>query len=408
MDVRRMGLTAVAAGAGAQVAGLALDAWLHANDGLGQDGVLSLENLGHLLFVGGLVAVVAGAALALVGPRLYRSRPDAGPAVRLVQFGAPALTVLVLLGGLMGASSSSLTASASAAAGTAGDGHDHTHTDATPARCDLDLNPASYYREAVAAGIDLTGPSAHHDHGTPSTALAALGQGETAGGSSPTTVAADQGHSHKGPQAWTPLTDQATCSQLHDEVRRAAAVATRYPTAADAQAAGYVQVTTYIPEIAAHWMKFANVDRRFDVDNPEMLLYDGNGLDAHIVGLSYYIMGSADTPPTQGFAGGNTEYHRHVGLCVKGTLVVGGEGTTPEECFAEGGVKTNGSDAWMAHAWVVPGCESPWGVFSAANPKLTPELGKASGQGAPCSGSGTSYDDTPGVPPELQKLLTPS
>ena len=76
MDVRRIGLVAVAAGAGAQVGGLALDAWLHAADQVGQDGVLSLENLGHALFVGGLVAVVAGAVLALVGPRLYRPRPE--------------------------------------------------------------------------------------------------------------------------------------------------------------------------------------------------------------------------------------------------------------------------------------------------------------------------------------------
>jgi len=25
---------------------------------------------------------------------------------------------------------------------------------------------------------------------------------------------------------------------------------------------------------------------------------------------------------------------------------------------------------WMVHAWVVPGCESDWGMFSGANPRL--------------------------------------
>ena len=40
-------------------------------------------------------------------------------------------------------------------------GHDHTEA-AAPARCDLAMNTAGYYREAVAAGLDL-GTGAH-DH----------------------------------------------------------------------------------------------------------------------------------------------------------------------------------------------------------------------------------------------------
>jgi hypothetical protein len=34
----------------------------------------------------------------------------------------------------------------------------------------------------------------------------------------------------------------------------------------------------------------------------------------------------------------------------------------------------------MSHAWVVPGCESPWGVFSAASPVLDRALGDTSGE----------------------------
>ena len=33
-----------------------------------------------------------------------------------------------------------------------------------------------------------------------------------------------------------------------------------------------------------------------------------------------------------------------------------------------GGKKAEGGNGWMSHAWVVPGCESPWGVFSGATP----------------------------------------
>jgi hypothetical protein len=54
----------------------------------------------------------------------------------------------------------------------------------------------------------------------------------------------------------------------------------------------------------------------------------------------------------------------------------------------------------MAHAWVVPGCESPWGVFSASNPVLDGTLPEHAGQGQPCSGSGVTdrYDFAPGPP----------
>ena len=56
----------------------------------------------------------------------------------------------------------------------------------------------------------------------------------------------------------------------------------------------------------------------------------------------------------------------------------------------------------MSHAWVVPGCESPWGVFSGASPLLDPTLARSSGtdDGA-CAASGVRdrYDLRPGGRP---------
>ncbi len=400
MDARKLGLGFVAGGALAQVGGLGVDAWLHASDDLGADGALSLENIGHALFVGGLVAVSVGALLALVGPRLYRPSADASTGRRLAQFGAPAAAALLVVAGLAGASSSSLTGSASSseATGTGLAADDHDHGDVAPARCDLGVNTAGYYREAAAAGLDLG--TGDHDHSAPGT-----GSGETAAAATPTSSEEEDHGEHKGPQPWTPIADLATCTQLEAEIDQAAAVATRYPTAADARAAGYVMVTTYLPEIASHWMNFGYVDDAFVIDEPEMLLYDGTGDDANMVGLSYYLLSATEPSPAQTFVGGNVEFHQHIGLCVKNALVVGGSGLSAEQCAARGGTKSDGSNAWMAHAWVVPGCESPWGLFSAANPKLTPELGRASGQGAPCSGSGVTYDDTPGPPSDMAALV---
>jgi hypothetical protein len=77
-------------------------------------------------------------------------------------------------------------------------------------------------------------------------------------------------------------------------------------------------------------------------------------------------------------------------------VVIGSSSTSEEECAARGGRKSGGGAGWMSHAWVVPGCESPWGLFSGENPKLDGATGNASGQGEPCGSSTREYDDTPG------------
>lgn len=208
---------------------------------------------------------------------------------------------------------------------------------------------------------------------------------------------------HLGPHPWEALIDEDECDRLSDELATARDVAMRYPTARDAMDAGWAKVTTYVPGIAAHYMNFGYVDGRFAIEEPEMLLYDGEGPDAHVVGLSYYIMLAGEAEPTQGFTGTSDHYHRHIGLCVAGTLVVGDSTTTEAECSALGGVKQGGSAGWMSHVWVVPGCESPWGVFSGANPLLDAQVSRSSGQddgGCAASGARGRYDLAPGAPPD--------
>jgi hypothetical protein len=86
-------------------------------------------------------------------------------------------------------------------------------------------------------------------------------------------------------------------------------------------------------------------------------------------------------------------------LCSKDGLVIGDSTTTEAECAAIGGKKNTGNAGWMSHAWVVPGCESPWGVFSGASPVLDWHLTESSGKGeGACAGSKARarYDLTPG------------
>jgi len=239
---------------------------------------------------------------------------------------------------------------------------------------------------AGAAGSSSSG----HAHGAAVTPVAAPSDNGGHGG-------------HAGPQPWTAMVDQKQCDTLDAELSLARATALKYPTAADAMAAGYERVTFYVPGIAAHYMKFGVVDGKFKIDQPEMILYDGISPEARVVGLSYYMIQPGQAEPSQGFTGANDHSHRHVGLCNKeGVGVIGDSTLTAEQCAAIGGVKSDGSKGWMSHAWVVPGCESPWGVFSAANPLLDGKLEQASTTNAgACSGSGVRdrYELRSGRPP---------
>lgn len=315
-------------------------------------------------------------------------------------------------------------------------------------RCDLAFNPASYWEEGRHAGVDTYGGGtmpADHGTGLASSATAPLafdgrgsrqldrlvsltslsgGEGAAARLVVELARASDEeyaawrqwmakevngaggahGHDgedagetgkaagvptmgHAGPQAWEAMVDPRLCDQLRDELELARKTALKYPTVADVTKAGWTRVTGYVPGIAAHFMNFSLVDDEFEIDKPEMILYDGDEPSSRVIGLSYYIRLDGDAPPTQGFTGPNDHTHRHFGLCVKGTGVIGDSTTTDEECEARGGFKVAGFDGWMSHAWVVPGCESPWGVFSAVNPLLDHELGQATGTTEGCAAS---------------------
>ncbi|HEX7276267.1 MAG TPA: hypothetical protein VF244_02740 [Acidimicrobiales bacterium] len=171
-------------------------------------------------------------------------------------------------------------------------------------------------------------------------------------------------HAERPPEPLAPATRQV----LGDELVEARRAALRYPTVADAEAAGYRMVTPYVPLIGAHYLRIDLTLRPFAVDRPAMVLYDGTRPESRVVGLSYYVE-AADEPA--GFAGPEDRWHRHVGLCFDDRLVVvGGEGLSAEQCDALGGHIAGGAAGWMLHAWVVPGWESSDGVFSAENRSL--------------------------------------
>ncbi len=271
-------------------------------------------------------------------------------------------------------------------------------------RCDLGFNTAAY-NDAAQPGVPPAHPSGEQVSFTIEDWAKVFV--DPASGESPAAVAsainANPGYrdtilngtmTHSlDPEPWNPLTDQAQCSQLASELERARAVIDRYPTVADGEAAGYRRIAPYVPGIAAHYIKTSNLTDGFNVDQPEMLLYDGTDPTSHIVGLSYYIFKAGDQEPTEGFTGNNDHYHRHFGLCLKNGQVIGGNNTSTEECAARGGAVLDGTAGWMSHVWLVPGCESDWGVFSGANPALKIRAPGAPPEAQGCGTGKTLTDD---------------
>ena len=190
-------------------------------------------------------------------------------------------------------------------------------------------------------------------------------------------IASAGGHGHRGPTQWQNIADRPTRDQLGQQLDIAHQATVQFPTVTEAEAAGYNMVTGYVPCIGAHYIKVSNMIGGFDPAKPSMLLYDGTNPDSKIVGLSYSVLGDPNTPP-EGFAGPNDPWHKHDkngGLCMKGGVVVGAEGTSAEECAARGGKKSALHNLWMMHAWTADAWQSPWGIFSAENPDLGGKIG---------------------------------
>ena len=198
--------------------------------------------------------------------------------------------------------------------------------------------------------------------------------GAGAGGSANVTDVLVSEHGARGMVRQKPLT-HAQRMELQVQMEQARDAATRFPTVAQALAAGYEQSTVYVPCIGAHYTN-TRLAGAFNPSAPSELLYDGTTPESKLVGLSYLVYHPGGAPP--GFAGPNDYWHQHNangGLCLRGSVVVGGEDTSPQKCADLGGHKALLLDVWMLHAWVVPGFECSWGVFSGECPELGGRLG---------------------------------
>ena len=175
-------------------------------------------------------------------------------------------------------------------------------------------------------------------------------------------------HSH-GVDVWQPLTDPAEITELQEQLQAAGTVIPAVATAADALAAGYMQVTPYVPGIGAHYL---NIDLLQDDTFDPRQARDAalqRQLARRRCSSASATAGSATSRP-KGSSGPTTSGTSTRSSASSASLVVGPDSTPEDLCDSVGGRKGMGFDhpMWMGHLWQVPGWESPWGIFSGENP----------------------------------------
>jgi hypothetical protein len=191
----------------------------------------------------------------------------------------------------------------------------------------------------------------------------------------------DNGHQAETNVFQQPL-DAATRALLQHQLTLARQAAMQYPTVRDAEAAGWRRSGPFAPGLGAHYFNFGGgsgfagigVLDDAQVLHPISLIYDGTKPDSRIAGLMYY---SATMRIPQGFAGSNDIWHYHTNVCI----VNGPDGSIDTPFGADTAVtqamcqSVHGGllqkTQWMLHAWVVPGYDSPEGVFSHDNAAIT-------------------------------------
>jgi hypothetical protein len=183
-------------------------------------------------------------------------------------------------------------------------------------------------------------------------------------------------HGHAFPQAIS-KTDRV---ELARQLTLAREVALKYPTVADAEKAGLKRAGPFSPGLGAHYINYAGAGSNPDgkmtdaaIQQPLAWIYDGTHPDSHIAGL-FYMTGVENA---EGFAGPNDTWHVHHDICIKmapdghtDAPLGADHGATKAECDAVGGTLLKQTQ-YLLHVWVVPGYESPEGVFSHLSSTVT-------------------------------------
>ena len=136
----------------------------------------------------------------------------------------------------------------------------------------------------------------------------------------------------------------------------------------DGVADGYVQVSPRVPGMGYHYINFALLLDGFDVEAPEILLFDDAGNGRRLVGVEYAVI--AEVAP-EGFAGSDDDWHVHPASCHYADgyeIEAANPGACPPTSPGEAPFIEWHPDIWTLHVWLWEG--NPDGIFAMFNPNL--------------------------------------
>jgi hypothetical protein len=215
----------------------------------------------------------------------------------------------------------------------------------------------------------LASPStATHVHGSDDDAEVAAATGDGHGHAASAASASNHGHAESDiTYAELPKATRAEVDQVIE------AWGTKYPTAGDATQDGWFRGTQHLYGIGAHYIRTAAFSgaATFDLLDPNIMLFDGNGPDAKFAGVSWVL---AEIP--DGFTGDHDSWHSHTSVCSEGgTITSVSEDNSPvwlseSECVARGGSVMPLENDQMIHLWIGPEYIDDAPIFAHDHPKL--------------------------------------
>ena len=225
-----------------------------------------------------------------------------------------------------------------------------------------------------AGGAAAGGEAAGHPHGSEGAGvddkgLSLLMNGQGEGG----------GHTHDNSVIKLAPVTQKLLDQQLDKTRP---FIEKYPTVADAVAAGYQRYGPFGPGLGAHYSAGGAPQVGTDLTMTDealehpMLIFDGIEPDSKLAGFMYNIFSLDTENPPEGFIGPNDHWHYHTNVCIKfrgdGGIdaPLGADTSAPKALCDKYGGTIIENTGYMVHVWTVPGYESPQGMFSNVNAKI--------------------------------------
>jgi hypothetical protein len=167
-------------------------------------------------------------------------------------------------------------------------------------------------------------------------------------------------------------------------VRAATVFMEPYRNVNAAIAAGFVQVTQYVPGQGRHMVlpgpggPLGGQDDVFIAGQPESLLYEPDGTVPggwRLAGAMWIMPITLVPLVPEGFIGNEDAWHYHDGLCLHSSGIAIAENTTESGCYQLGGDTWVEKAGWLVHLWSYH--LNPTGRFVEINPALdtTPGTG---------------------------------